>query len=150
MQWRVQQDGRVHEVTIDVARWSDLATPMAAYLEKVAQLGQHQLTEAWDTILCDWQRDNAGRLVAHMQLATDGLNNDIGFQVCASINVEADNLNSSDEQTAEQSLWEQLAIASELEPAKAALDQLKAERPFKLVGTYNSANDPSDWIECRL
>lgn len=150
MQWRVQQEGCVHEVNIDVVRWSDLATPMAAYLEKVALLGQHQLSEAWDTILCDWQQDSTGCLVTHVQLATDDLNNGVGFQVCANINIEADNLNSSDEQTAEQSLWEQLAIASELEPAKAALDQLKAERPFKLIGTYNSANDPRDWIECRL
>lgn len=86
--WKTESEGSYHILDARCATWPELAGLLAHWWQRLADLSQ-AAEESWDCLVCDLWPEGGGRLIGHAQRQTDAVGLDVGFRICATLDLRA-------------------------------------------------------------
>lgn len=141
MDWTVELEGSYHISARRIVELDKLESSLSDWLAYIAKLTETCANAEWNCIVCDLWPEDGGRLIAYVQLVQEAVGLDIGFRVCANLDMEQlwgipDYLDEDVLYQLIDSLWIRLRKAANLEPARSALHRLSESQAFQIYGTY--------------
>lgn len=137
-EWKTESEGSYHILKAAVATWEELPPLFSLWWARLADLARQSDTP-WDCLVADLWPDGGGRLIGHAQRQADAVGLDIGFRVCADLDLRTLTGRNEFDAGALHQVQKHIALALQhaaiIPPAQSSLQNLRERRQYMVFLT---------------